>query len=167
MLPGLRICRIVRIRTQLPAYVFTGSAFAGQAEHRAANEKSCSRKGMGIRMDYFNAFWVGGAICALVQILLEKTKLMPGRVMVLLVCTGAVISFFGWYEPFMEYAGAGASVPLLGYGNILMKGVREAIDESGFIGLFQGGFKTGAVGCCAALVFGYLASLIFKPRMKG
>ena len=71
-------------------------------------------------MDYFNAFWVGGLICALVQILLEKTKLLPGRVMVLLVCTGAVISFFGLYEPFMEYAGAGASVPLLGYGNTLM-----------------------------------------------
>lgn len=118
-------------------------------------------------MDYLNAFWVGGAICAAVQILLEKTKLMPGRVMVLLVCTGAVISFFGWYEPFMEYAGAGASVPLLGYGNILMKGVKEAVSQSGFIGLFQGGFKTGAVGCCAALVFGYLASLIFRPKMKG
>lgn len=117
-------------------------------------------------MDYVNAFWVGGVICALVQILLEKTKLMPGRVMVLLVCIGAVISFFGLYEPFMEYAGAGASVPLLGYGNILMKGVKEAVSQNGFIGLFQGGFKTGAVGCCAALVFGYLASLIFKPQMK-
>ena len=117
-------------------------------------------------MDYFNAFWVGGLICALVQILLEKTKLLPGRVMVLLVCTGAVISFFGLYEPFMEYAGAGASVPLLGYGNILLKGVREAVDQNGFIGLFQGGFKTGAVGCAAALVFGYLASLIFSPKMK-
>ena len=117
-------------------------------------------------MDYFNAFWVGGLICALVQILLEKTKLLPGRVMVLLVCTGAVISFFGMYEPFMEYAGAGASVPLLGYGNILMKGVREAVDQNGFIGLFQGGFKTGAVGCAAALVLGYLASLIFITKIK-
>lgn len=118
-------------------------------------------------MDYINAFWVGGLICALVQILLEKTKLLPGRVMVLLVCVGAVISFFGLYEPFMEYAGAGASVPLLGYGNILMKGVKESVDQNGFIGLFQGGFKTGAVGCAAALVFGYLASLIFRPKMKG
>ena len=79
-------------------------------------------------MDYLNAFWVGGLICALVQILMERTKLMPGRIMVLLVVLGAVISFFGWYEPFMEYAGAGASVPLLGYGNILMKGVKEAVD---------------------------------------
>ncbi len=117
-------------------------------------------------MDYLNAFWVGGAICALVQVILEKTKLLPGRVMVLLVVVGALISFFGWYEPFMEYAGAGASVPLLGYGNILMKGVKEAVDENCFFGLFQSGFKTGAVGCAAALIFGYLGSLVFQPKPK-
>lgn len=117
-------------------------------------------------MDYINAFWVGGLICALVQILMEKTKMMPGRIMVLLVCLGAVISFFGWYEPFMEYAGAGASVPLLGFGNVLMKGVKEAVDSAGILGLFQGGFKAGAVGCSAALIFGYLASLVFNPKMK-
>lgn len=117
-------------------------------------------------MDYVNAFWVGGLICAMVQILMEKTKMMPGRIMVLLVCLGAVISVFGWYQPFVEYAGAGASVPLLGFGNVLMKGVKEAVDESGFLGIFQGGFKAGAVGCSAALVFGYLASLIFNPKMK-
>jgi len=117
-------------------------------------------------MDYINAFWVGGLICALVQILMEKTKMMPGRIMVTLVCLGALISFFGWYQPFQDYAGAGAGVPLLGFGNVLMKGVKEAVDESGFLGIFQGGFKAGAVGCCAALVFGYLASLIFNPKMK-
>ena len=114
-------------------------------------------------MEYFNAFWVGGLICALVQILMEKTKMMPGRIMVLLVCLGAV---FGWYDPFMEFAGAGASVPLLGFGNVLMKGVKEAVDQDGFMGLFSGGFKAGAVGTSAALIFGYLASLIFKPKMK-
>lgn len=117
-------------------------------------------------MDYINAFWVGGLICALVQILMEKTKMLPGRIMVFLVVTGALISAFGWYEPFLEYAGAGASVPLLGFGNILMKGVKEAVDEAGFLGLFQGGFKAGAVGTSAALIFGYLASLIFNPKMK-
>jgi stage V sporulation protein AE len=117
-------------------------------------------------MDYVNAFWVGGLICALVQILMEKTKMMPGRIMVLLVVTGSVLSAFGWYEPFQEYAGAGASVPLLGFGNVLMKGVREAVDEQGFLGIFSGGFKAGAVGTSAALIFGYLASLIFKPKMK-
>lgn len=117
-------------------------------------------------MDYLNAFWVGGVICALVQILMEKTKLMPGRIMVLLVCTGAVLSALGLYEPFQEFAGAGASVPLLGFGNVLMKGVKEAVDEQGFLGLFSGGFQAGAVGTSAALIFGYLASLIFDPKMK-
>lgn len=117
-------------------------------------------------MDYINAFWVGGLICALVQILMEKTKMMPGRIMVLLVVSGAVISFLGWYEPFVEFAGGGASVPLLGFGHVLMKGVKEAVDELGILGLFTGGFKAGAVGTSAALIFGYLASLIFNPKMK-
>ena len=117
-------------------------------------------------MDYFNAFWVGGLICALVQILMEKTKMMPGRIMVLLVCTGAVLGAIGWYQPFVEFAGAGASVPLLGFGNVLMKGVKEAVDQEGFMGLFLGGFKAGAVGCSAALIFGYLASLVFNPKNK-
>ncbi len=117
-------------------------------------------------MDYINAFWVGGLICALVQILMEKTKLMPGRIMVLLVCSGAVLNAIGLYEPFLEYAGAGASVPLLGFGNTLMKGVKEAVQEQGLLGLFAGGFKAGAVGCSAALIFGFLASLIFSPKMK-
>ncbi|MBD5545942.1 MAG: SpoVA/SpoVAEb family sporulation membrane protein [Lachnospiraceae bacterium] len=117
-------------------------------------------------MDYFNAFWIGGLICALVQILMEKTKMMPGRIMVLLVCLGAIIGVFGWYQSFVEFAGAGASVPLLGFGNVLMKGVKEAVDKDGFMGLFSGGFKAGAVGTSAALIFGYLASLIFNPKMK-
>ena len=117
-------------------------------------------------MDYVNAFWVGGLICALAQILMEKTKMLPGRIMVTLVVLGTIISAFGWYEPFVEYAGAGASVPLLGFGNVLMKGVKEAVDEQGFLGLFAGGFKAGAIGTTSALIFGYLASLIFKPKMK-
>ena len=86
--------------------------------------------------------------------------------MVLLVCLGAVISAFGWYEPFADYAGAGANVPLMGYGNLLMKGVKEALQEDGFIGLFKGGFTSGSAGLCAALIFGYLASLVFSPKMK-
>ena len=117
-------------------------------------------------MEYFNAFWVGGLICVIVQILMEKTKMMPGRIMVLLVCVGAVLGFIGWYEPFQEFAGAGASVPLLGFGNVLIQGVKEAVDEKGFIGLFQGGFKAAAVGTSTALIFGYLASLLFKPKMR-
>jgi len=117
-------------------------------------------------MDYLNAFWVGGLICALVQILMEKTKMMPGRIMVLLVCTGAVLGAAGIYEPFQEYAGAGASVPLLGFGNVLWKGVKKAVDADGFLGIFMGGFTASAVGISAALILGYLASLIFQPKMK-
>ena len=121
---------------------------------------------MEVFMDYVNAFWVGGLICALVQILMEKTKLMPGRIMVILVCTGAVLGAVGVYEPFQEFAGAGASVPLAGFGNLLWKGVKEAVDKEGFIGTFLGGFKASAVGISAALIFGYLAALIFEPKMK-
>ena len=117
-------------------------------------------------MDYVNAFWVGGLICALVQILMEKTKMLPGRIMVLLVCLGTLLGAIQVYEPFVEFAGAGASVPLLGFGNVLWKGVKEAVDQHGFLGIFMGGFQASAVGISAALVFGYLASLIFQPKMK-
>ncbi len=117
-------------------------------------------------MEYVNAFWVGGLICALAQILLDRTKLMPGRIMVLLVCTGSVLGFLNIYQPFQEFAGAGASVPLLGFGNLLWNGVKEAIEKEGFIGIFMGGFKASAVGISAALIFGYLASIIFNPKMK-
>lgn len=117
-------------------------------------------------MDYINAFWVGGMICALCQILLDRTKLMPGRVMVLLVCSGSVLGALQIYQPFQDFAGAGASVPLLGFGNLLWKGVKEAVDTEGFIGIFMGGFKASAVGISAALIFAYLASLIFEPKMK-
>ena len=117
-------------------------------------------------MDYVKAFLIGGLICAPVQILMEKTKMMPGRIMVLLVCIGAVLGAVGAYEPFRKFAGAGASVPLLGFGNVLWKGVKEAVDADGFLGIFKGGFQASAVGISAALVFGYLASLIFQPKMK-
>ena len=117
-------------------------------------------------MDYINAFWVGGLICALVQILLDKTKLLPGRVMVLLVCSGALLSAVGIYGPFVDFAGAGASVTLLGFGNILWEGMKTAIDKDGLLGLFTGGFTACAAGVSAALIFSYLASLIFNPKMK-
>lgn len=117
-------------------------------------------------MDYINAFWIGGLICALVQILVDRTKLMPGRIMVLLVCLGALLGAVGLYEPFQKFAGAGASVPLTGFGNVLWKGVKKAVDENGFIGIFMGGFTSSAVGISAALIFSYLASWIFQPKMK-
>ncbi|MCD2493450.1 SpoVA/SpoVAEb family sporulation membrane protein [Lacrimispora sp. NSJ-141] len=117
-------------------------------------------------MDYLKAFLIGGAICALVQILMDKTKLMPGRIMVLLVCSGVVLGFLGVYEPFIEWAGSGASVPLLGFGNTLFKGVKESVSEEGPLGLFLGGLKASAAGISGALIFGYIGSLIFEPKMK-
>ena len=117
-------------------------------------------------MDYVTAFWVGGLICAVVQILMEKTKMMPGRIMVLLVCTGVVLGAIGIYEPFARFAGAGATVPLLGFGNTLWKGVMEGVQKDGMLGIFTGGLTASASGICAALVFGYIASLIWQPKMK-
>ena len=117
-------------------------------------------------MDYLKAFIVGGIICALVQILLEKTKMMPGRVMVTLVVSGAILGAIGLYEPFAKWAGAGATVPLLGFGNTLWKGVKEGIGEDGLLGIFKGGLTASSAGICGALVFGYLTSLVFKPKMK-
>lgn len=118
-------------------------------------------------MDYLIAFLVGGAVCSLVQVLMDQTKLQPGRIMVILVCTGAVLSAVGVYGPFKEWAGAGASVPLSGFGHTLFEGVKKAVDEDGFLGIFKGGFTASAVGISAALIFGYLASHVFKPKMKG
>ncbi len=117
-------------------------------------------------MDYLISFLVGGAICAVVQIVMDNTKLMPGRIMVILVCLGAFLGAIGVYQPFTEWAGAGASVPLVGFGNVLFKGIKEAVDKEGFIGLFKGGFTSSAVGISSALIFGYIASLIFSPKMK-
>ena len=117
-------------------------------------------------MEFIKAFLVGGIICAAVQILMDKTKLMPGRIMVLLVCSGAVLGFIGLYEPFSEWAGAGANVPLLGFGNLLCKGVKEAIGKEGFLGIFKGGLTSASAGIGAALVFSYLGALIFEPKMK-
>jgi len=117
-------------------------------------------------MDYVKAFLVGGAICMLVQVLLDRTKMMPGRVMVSLVVSGVVLGFLGIYEPFAEWAGAGASVPLCGFGNTLWKGISKAMGEDGVIGIFKGGFTASAVGISGALVFGYLGGIVFRPKMK-
>ena len=117
-------------------------------------------------MDYVYAFLIGGLICALVQVLLDRTMMMPGRVMVLLVVLGTLLGFVGLFKPFQEFAGAGVSVPLIGFGNTLWKGVKEAVDDHGVLGIFMGGLKASAVGISAALVFGYLASLVFEPKMK-
>lgn len=117
-------------------------------------------------MDYIVAFLIGGAICAIVQLIMDNTKLLPGKIMVGLVCTGAVLSFLHLYEPFAKWAGAGATVPLIGFGHLLFKGVKEGISQLGFLGCFYGGFESAAVGISGALILGFLASLVFKPKMK-
>lgn len=117
-------------------------------------------------MEFIKVFVIGGLICVAAQLLMEKTKLMPGRIMVILVCSGALLGALQIYEPFLEFAGSGASVPLTGFGYNLWKGIKESIDNDGFIGLFRGGFKMAAVGTSAALLFSYIASLIFQPKMS-
>ncbi len=117
-------------------------------------------------MDYLITFLVGGAICALVQVLMDVTKLLPGRIMVILLCLGSILSALGIYKPFAEWAGAGATVPLSGFGNMLFQGVKKAVDTDGFLGLFKGGLSETAVGISGALVIGYIASLVFKSKMK-
>jgi stage V sporulation protein AE len=118
-------------------------------------------------MEVIRAFLVGGLICALVQILLDRTKMMPGRVMVTLVVTGTILGGLGIYEPFAKWAGAGAAVPLLGFGNTLWKGVAKSLGEEGLLGVFKGGLTASSAGITAALIFGYLGALIFRPKMKG
>ena len=117
-------------------------------------------------MSYLIAFLIGGAICALTQILMDNTKLLPGRIMVIMVILGAILGAFGIYEGFAKWAGAGATVPLLGFGNVLFEGVKEAVDKEGFIGIFKGGFTASAVGISSALICSYLASFVFKSKMK-
>lgn len=117
-------------------------------------------------MIYVKAFLVGGLICGLVQILMDRTKLLPGRIMVLLVCSGIVLGVLGLYKPFVDFAGSGATVPLCGFGYSLWEGVRNAVNEEGFIGIFKGGFNASSIGITASLLMSYLASLIFNSKMK-
>lgn len=117
-------------------------------------------------MQYVNAFWVGGLICVIAQILIDKTKLTPARIMVLFVVSGTVLGGLGIYEPLVKFAGAGASVPIIGFGNVLAQGVIKGVDENGFLGVLTGGAKAAAGGITAAILFGFLAALIFKPKIK-
>ena len=117
-------------------------------------------------MDYLKAFLIGGFICAAVQILMEKTKLLPGRIMVRLVCIGIAMGALGLYKPIIDFAGAGATVPLTGFGYTLWMGVKDAIDNEGFLGIFKGGFGASAIGISASLLLGFIAAVIFKPKTK-
>lgn len=117
--------------------------------------------------EFVKAFLVGGALCAVGQVLIDKTKLTPARILTCYVVAGVLLGALGIYQPLVDWAGAGASVPLTGFGNLLAKGVREAVSEKGLLGAFTGGFTAAAGGVAAAVFFGYLVALIFKPSDKG
>lgn len=117
-------------------------------------------------MDYLKAFLVGGLLCLIGQILIDKTKLTPARILVSYVVMGVILGAIGVYQPLVDFAGAGATVPLTGFGNTLSKGVKEAIAEDGFLGIFTGGLKATAGGITTAILAGLLASILFKAKDK-
>ena len=117
-------------------------------------------------MMYVKAFVVGGLLCAIAQILIDKTKLTPARILVSYVVAGVILSAIGIYQPLVDFAGAGATVPLTGFGHTLAKGVREAIQDTGILGAFTGGLKASAGGITAAVLFGWIVSLFSKPHIK-
>ena len=120
----------------------------------------------GFSVEYIRAFLVGGLICVVGQILIDRTKLTPARIMVLYVTAGVVLGGLGLYEPFAEFAGAGATTPLCGFGWLLSDGVKKAVEEKGLLGALTGGLTAGAAGITAAVVFAFLAALIAKPKDK-
>lgn len=117
-------------------------------------------------MDYLNAFLCGGTLCAIGQILIDKTNLTPARILVGYVVAGVILGGIGLYEPLLNWGGAGASTPLTGFGNTLARGVREAIAEEGWRGIFTGGLRAASGGITAAVLFSFLAALLFKPGDK-
>lgn len=116
--------------------------------------------------DYIKAFAVGGLLCAVGQILIDRTRLTPARILTLYVVTGVIAGGAGIYAPFAKWAGAGATVPLTGFGNLLAQGVKKAVAEKGFLGVLTGGLTAAAAGICAAVFFAAAAALIFKPHEK-
>ena len=121
---------------------------------------------MELILPYLKCFLAGGLLCVIGQILIDKTRMTPARILTVYVIAGVVLGAVGLYEPFAKWAGAGASIPLTGFGNTLAKGIREAVVEKGWLGIFTGGFTSAAGGICAAVVFGYLAALLFRSREK-
>ena len=121
---------------------------------------------MTLFVDCVKAFLVGGCFCAVGQLFIDRTKLTPARILVAYVVIGVVLGALGLYQPLVDFAGAGASVPLCGFGNLLAQGVRRAVEEQGLLGIFTGGLTAAAEGCCAAVFFGLLGALIFRPGDK-
>jgi stage V sporulation protein AE len=117
-------------------------------------------------MDYLNAFWVGGLICVVGQILIDKTKLTPARILTGFVVAGVILGALGLYQPLADFAGAGASVPICGFGNLMSQGVREALAKDGALGILTGGLTSAAAGIAAAIFFGLIAAILTKPSDK-
>jgi stage V sporulation protein AE len=117
-------------------------------------------------LEFIRAFVVGGLICVIGQILIDLTKLTPARIMVLFVTAGVVLGILGIYPILVEWGGAGATVPIIGFGNVLAKGVIEDVDKMGLLGAFSGGVRAGSVGIAAAVFFGYIMALLSKPKAK-
>ncbi len=117
-------------------------------------------------LPYIKCFVVGGLLCVIAQVLIDKTMLTPARILTCYVVAGVVLGALGLYQPLVDWAGAGATIPLTGFGNTLAKGVKEAVAQKGLLGAFTGGFTSAAGGICAAIFFGYLVALVFRPGDK-
>lgn len=133
---------------------------------RSPSKKRCPTEVNDMLIEYLKVFAVGGALCAIGQLLIDKTKLTPARILTVYVVSGLILEAAGLYSPLVKWAGAGATVPLTGFGSTLARGVEKAVSEKGVLGAFTGGFTAAAAGICAAVFFGIIITLLFKSREK-
>lgn len=133
---------------------------------RSPSKKRCPTEVNDMLIEYLKVFAVGGALCAIGQLFIDKTKLTPARILTVYVVSGLILEAAGLYSPLVKWAGAGATVPLTGFGSTLARGVEKAVSEKGVLGAFTGGFTAAAAGICAAVFFGIIIALLFKPREK-
>ena len=133
---------------------------------RSPSKRRCPTEVNDMLIEYLKVFAVGGALCAIGQLLIDKTKLTPARILTVYVVSGLILEAAGLYSPLVKWAGAGATVPLTGFGSTLARGVEKAVSERGVLGAFTGGFTAAAAGICAAVFFGIIITLLFKPREK-
>lgn len=133
---------------------------------RSLSKKRCPTEVNDMLIEYLKVFAVGGALCAIGQLLIDKTKLTPARILTVYVVSGLILEAAGLYSPLVKWAGAGATVPLTGFGSTLARGVEKAVSEKGVLGAFTGGFTAAAAGICAAVFFGIIVALLFKPGEK-
>ncbi len=133
---------------------------------RSPSKRRCPTEVNDMLIEYLKVFAVGGALCAIGQLLIDKTKLTPARILTVYVVSGLILEAAGLYSPLVKWAGAGATVPLTGFGSTLARGVEKAVSEKGVLGAFTGGFTAAAAGICAAVFFGIIVALLFKPGEK-